>query len=61
MHGQVEDNRRLLMNESSLRYEGWRVAIAGSVGVFLASLIAYTFGIFLKPWSRDSERSRPKP
>jgi predicted MFS family arabinose efflux permease len=48
------------MNEASLRYEGWRVAIAGGVGVFLASLVAYTFGIFLKPiaeefsWSREA-------
>ncbi len=45
-----------------LRYEGWRVAAASSVGVFVsfASLLVYTFGIFLKPlteefsWSREA-------
>ncbi len=48
------------MDETSLRYQGWRVATAGAVSVFLASLFIYTFGIFLKPlseefsWSRES-------
>jgi MFS family permease len=49
-------------NETSLRYEGWRVAGASGVGVFVsfASLLVYTFGIFLKPlaeefsWSREA-------
>jgi len=49
-------------DETSRRYEGWRVAIASGVGVFVsfASLLVYTFGIFLKPlaeefsWSRES-------
>jgi MFS family permease len=45
-------------NEASLRFEGWRVAIAGGVGVFLASLVAYTFGIFLKPLSDEFSWSR---
>jgi MFS family permease len=53
------------LNESSLRYEGWRVAFASSVGVFVsfASLLVYTFGIFLKPladefaWSREAVSS----
>lgn len=48
--------------ETSLRYEGWRVAAASGVGVFVsfASLLVYTFGIFLKPlaeefaWSREA-------
>ena len=43
-------------------YEGWRVAGAASVGVFVsfASLFVYTFGVLLKPlaeefaWSRES-------
>lgn len=43
-------------------YEGWRVAAAASVGVFVsfASLLVYTFGVLLKPlaeefaWSRES-------
>jgi MFS family permease len=47
--------------ESSIRYEGWRVAGASSVGVFVsfASLLVYTFGVLLKPlaeefaWSRE--------
>jgi len=50
------------MDETSLRYEGWRVAIASGIGVFVsfASLLVYTFGIFLKPiaaefsWSREA-------
>jgi MFS family permease len=48
--------------EEHLRYEGWRVAGASAAGVFVsfASLLVYTFGIFLKPlteefsWSRES-------
>ena len=48
--------------ESGLNYEGWRVAVAASAGVFVsfASLLVYTFGIFLKPlteefsWSREA-------
>jgi MFS family permease len=47
--------------EQSLRYEGWRVAAAAAAGVFVsfASVLVYTFGIFLKPlaetfaWSRQ--------
>jgi len=49
-------------DESALGYPGWRVAIASGVGVFVsfASLLVYTFGIFLKPvteefgWSREA-------
>jgi MFS family permease len=48
--------------ENSLRYPGWRIAFASSAGVFVgfASLLVYTFGIFLKPvaaefgWSREA-------
>src|SRR5688572_33406538 len=48
--------------EGNLRYEGWRVAGASAAGVFVsfASLLVYTFGIFLKPlaeefsWSREA-------
>jgi MFS family permease len=48
--------------ETDPGYEGWRVAIAASVGVFVsfASLLVYTFGVLLKPlaeefsWSRES-------
>jgi MFS family permease len=50
------------VNENSPRYPGWRVAAASAVGVFVsfASLLVYTFGIFLKPiseefgWSREA-------
>ena len=50
------------MNEHSLRYPGWRVAIAASGCVFVsfASLLVYTFSVFLKPltaefgWSRQA-------
>src|SRR4051794_24877433 len=49
-------------DEGRLRYEGWRVAIASGIGVFVsfASLLVYTFGVFLKPiadefsWSREA-------
>ena len=48
--------------ETDFRYEGWRVAGAASVGVFVsfASLLVYTFGVLLKPlaeefsWSREA-------
>ncbi len=51
-----------MTDENSRGYEGWRVAIASGVGVFVsfASLLIYTFGIFLKPlaaefgWSREA-------
>lgn len=51
-----------MIDECSVRYEGWRVAAAASVGVFVsfASMLVYTFGIFLKPladefgWSREA-------
>jgi len=47
-------------HEGQLRYEGWRVAAASSAGVFVsfASLLVYTFGIFLKPWSEEFSWSR---
>ena len=49
-------------SETDIGYEGWRVAGAASVGVFVsfASLLVYTFGVLLKPlaeefaWSRES-------
>lgn len=51
-----------MLTEHDARYEGWRVAAAAGVGVFVsfASVAVYTFGIFLKPlsetfgWSRES-------
>ncbi|MFN7994581.1 MAG: MFS transporter [Bryobacteraceae bacterium] len=50
------------MTEHNIRYPGWRVAFAASVCVFtgFASLLVYTFGVFLKPiaaefgWSRQA-------
>ena len=49
-------------NEHSIRYPGWRVAFASSACVLVsfASLLVYTFAIFLKPlsaefgWSREA-------
>jgi len=49
-------------DERSIRYAGWRVALASSTCVLVgfASLFIYTFAIFLKPlaaefgWSRES-------
>ena len=48
--------------EERLDYGGWRVAGAAAAGVFVsfASLLVYTFGVFLKPltesfgWSREA-------
>ena len=49
-------------SEHALGYEGWRVAAAAALGMFVsfASVLVYTFGIFLKPisetfsWNRES-------
>jgi predicted MFS family arabinose efflux permease len=49
-------------SENSFRYRGWRVLLASSACVFVsfASLLVYTFGVFLKPlaaefhWSREA-------
>jgi predicted MFS family arabinose efflux permease len=49
-------------NENSLQYPGWRIALAaaGCVFVSFASLLVFTFSVFLKPitlefgWSRES-------
>ncbi|QOY90506.1 MFS transporter [Paludibaculum fermentans] len=51
-----------MSGEGSAGYPGWRVVFASSVGVLtgFASLLVYTFGIFLKPlsaefgWSREA-------
>jgi hypothetical protein len=51
-----------MADEDDPRYEGWRIAVWSSVGVFFsfASLLVYTFGIFLEPltdafsWSREA-------
>jgi MFS family permease len=51
---------RFEVAEGDPMYEGWRVAIASSVGVFVsfASLLVYTFGIFLKPLTEEFGWSR---
>jgi MFS family permease len=49
-------------NEHSLAYPGWRVALASAICLLVgfASLLVYTFGVFLKPvaaefgWSRQA-------
>jgi len=49
-------------SESSFHYRGWRVLLSSSACVFVsfASLLVYTFGVFLKPlaaefhWSREA-------
>lgn len=51
-----------VLNEHSIAYPGWRVAAASSACVLVsfASLLVYTFAIFLKPlaaefgWSREA-------
>jgi predicted MFS family arabinose efflux permease len=60
-HAQAIDTASV-PTEHDLSYEGWRVVAASAVGVFVsfASLLIYTFGIFLKPlaqefaWSREA-------
>ena len=50
------------VDERSIRYEGWGVAAAAALGMLVsfASVLVYTFGIFLKPiaetfaWSREA-------
>ncbi len=46
--------------EGDIRYAGWKVAGAASLGVFVgfASLFVYTFGIFLKPLAEEFGWSR---
>src|SRR4051812_37867828 len=46
--------------EGDAHYEGWRVAVASAVGVFVsfASLFIYTFGILLKPLAEEFGWSR---
>lgn len=47
-------------SENDLRYEGWRVAGASSLGVVVASIFVYAFAVLLGPissefgWSRQS-------
>src|SRR5262245_63945387 len=49
-------------SEHTLGYEGWRVATGAAIGMLVsfASVLVYTFGIFLKPiaetfhWNRES-------
>ncbi len=47
-------------DEGDPAYEGWRVAVASGVGVFVsfASLLVYTFGVFLKPMAEEFSWSR---
>jgi MFS family permease len=61
-HPTMTRNPASSVDEGSPGYDGWRVALASSVGVFVsfASILVYTFGIFLKPltdefsWSREA-------
>jgi hypothetical protein len=49
--------------EGSARYPGWRVAAASSACVLVsfASLLVYTFAIFLKPLAAEFGRAKPSP
>jgi MFS family permease len=48
------------VNDESLRYQGWCVVVASSVGLFFASSFFMTFALLLRPlsdefsWSRES-------
>ena len=41
--------RGAVMDERSLRYEGWRVALAAGTGVLFASFFFMSFAVFVKP------------
>jgi len=51
-----------LLNESEIAYPGWKIVLAGFFGVMVsfASIVPYTFGLFLKPltasfgWHREA-------
>src|SRR5580700_8372226 len=51
-----------VLTEDDFHYPGWLVGLAAAGGLFFsfASLVVYTFGVFLKPltaqfgWSRES-------
>jgi predicted MFS family arabinose efflux permease len=47
-------------DEGGFRYAGWRVALAasGCVLVSFASLLVFTFSVFLKPWTAEFGWSR---
>jgi MFS family permease len=48
------------VNDENLRYQGWRVVIASSLGLFFASSFHFTFALLLRPlsdefsWTRES-------
>jgi sugar phosphate permease len=44
--------------ERAWRYDGWRVAVAASAGVFVWSLPPFSFAVFLKPIADDFHLSR---
>jgi MFS family permease len=46
------------VDEDRLRYPGWRVAAAGGVAVFFASMPVNVFAIFLRPLSEEFAWSR---
>ena len=46
------------VDEDSYRYEGWGVAAASGVGLFLDSVLVYSFAIFFKPLSQEFSWSR---
>ena len=47
-----------IVEEGSIRYEGWRVAAASGIGVLFASMAAYAFSVLLKPLSEEFAWSR---
>jgi MFS family permease len=46
------------MDESSLRYEGWGVAVAAGIGVLFASFFFLSFAVFVKPLADEFGGSR---
>ena len=48
------------VNDESLRYQGWCVVVASSVGLFFASSFFMTFALLLRP-SPTSSRGPASP
>jgi predicted MFS family arabinose efflux permease len=46
------------VDESRIRYEGWRVAAAAGAGVYFAALVVVTFPVLLKPLTAEFSWSR---
>jgi len=56
-------NRPALIDESDVAYPGWKIVLAGFFGVMVsfASIVPYTFGLFLQPLTASFGLASAKP